>query len=123
MFRFVLVAAGLVAASCSALADELFTPSSPQGVFGNSFTCFILNVDDKTHLVSVELKDADGITRGSTLIDFPLAPAQTRGIVMDSAVGHAYCKFTVQGAKKHFRAALVVTTQFGTIPTLALPAE
>jgi hypothetical protein len=123
MIRFALVVTGLLAASGSVLAGELFTPSSPQGVTGNSFTCFILNVDDKTRSVSVELKDADGTTQGPTLIDFALAPGQTRGIVMESSIGFAYCKFTVQGNKDHFRAALVVTTQNGAVPTLALPAQ
>ena len=123
MTRLILVIAGLLAVSSSALADELFTPSSPQGVTGNFFHCFILNVDDKPHLVSVELKDADGTTRGPTLTDLELASGQARGIVMEFSVGQSYCKFTVEGNRKHFRAALVVSTGNGTIPVLALPAQ
>ena len=85
---------------------ELYTPpmTDPSLYVGH---CNIVNVSDKTRTVTIEVRDGAGTGAGPTITS-PMPPGSAMSIVIPNCTDgcYIYCKFSVQGNKHEYRAAI-----------------
>jgi len=96
-----------------AQAGVLYTPPSQAqlGAGANDLVCYIVNVSDRTREVTIEVKNADGVTENSP-VTFSLDSEKSVRLGVDNDQSPSYCKFTVEGAKRHFRVSICVFDLF-----------
>jgi hypothetical protein len=120
---------GLAAASAVQASDksQSFPSYSPKTVLttpplvpdGKSqLDCYIFNVSDKTRDVLIEAVDKQGIVVAQWTE--ALEPSHEAVAIADADVKPRACRFTVDGAARHFRASgLVVLPGVGSVSALA----
>lgn len=116
------LAVGTVIASTgvATAADVLFSPPLvPEGE--NTLDCYLVNVSSAPRHVKIEVFSRDGnVVEGGT-ITTTLGPGQEDVARATADLLPRYCKFTVQGKSRNFRASVLVRDEaVGAIS--ALPA-
>ena len=103
------LAAGAVIAwtGAAAAADVLFSPPLvPEGQ--NTLDCYLVNVSNAPRQVKIEVFSREGnVVEGGGIITV-LGPGQEDVARPTADLLPRYCKFTVQGKRRDFRASVLV---------------
>jgi hypothetical protein len=91
----------------AAYADELFTAPLPAIFVTNDVHCNIVNISGRARVVTIEVLGPDG-GRAAGLDQWILEPMSIAGIESNGNRSPSYCKFTVEGSAKHYRAGIAV---------------
>ena len=107
--KVVRVAAGvalLFGAAFAAHAAELYTPPLPAN-FSQHFGCVIINVSSSPKVVTTEAFMSNGVPSSGPLTE-TIPPGASGGFALPGFHASYYCKFTVSGNTRDFRAAIQV---------------
>lgn len=122
--RPALVAATLLLTPAfAAHADEIFSPALPALGPSQRLECRIVNVTNVSQVVTIQSFDSTGAQVSNNMQT--LASGQVGGVSIPTAPQTPlYCKFTVRGNERGYRASIDVLDTTTTPPTIvvALPA-
>lgn len=117
-----ILAASIFGVSVASSGAELFSPPLPVIFATNKLVCGIINVSDKTRIVSVQALNGAGVQVGEAFFNIAVAPGNVAATEVSGNLTPIHCKFSVPDPQHNFRAsAMVVHPQLGTIA--ALPAD
>jgi len=99
-------------------AGTLYTAPAQAGSDPEKMWCSIVNIDRTPRFVTAEILDYAGVpVNGTSAV---LLPNEARALG-DISGGGAWCRFTVEGSTKKFRAAAVYDD--GSAYTVSIPAQ
>ena len=117
-FRLALGLLAFVSVPVAGHAGMLYTAPAQAGPNPEKMWCNIVNVDRTPRDVTIEILDYAGVPVNGT--GDVLLPNETHALGDISGAG-AWCRFTVEGSTKKFRAAAVYDD--GSAYTVSIPAQ
>jgi hypothetical protein len=99
-------------------AGMLYTAPAQAGPDPEKMWCSIVNIDRSARYVTAEILDYAGIPVNAASTVLPPNEGRALG---DISGGGAWCRFTVEGSTKKFRAAAVYDD--GSAYTVSIPAQ
>jgi hypothetical protein len=97
----------LLAPALAVHAADMYTPPLPAN-FSQNLGCVIVNVSGSPQVVTTEAFNSTGASSSGPLTE-TLAPGAAGGFALPGYYASYYCKFTVSGATKGFRASIEVS--------------
>jgi hypothetical protein len=113
------VLTGIVLLAGAARAATLFSPPLvPDG--DNVLDCYLVNVSERPRAAKIQVFNREGVA--VVTVETTLGPGQEDVARAEAGLLPRYCKFEVEGKRKHFRGSVLIR-KAGEGAISALPAE